>query len=177
MDQSYKVTYVNSYADLIAMENLDEGTLYFCQEPHPGKMYIKANGEITPIEASENSGLLQLNLYDLNKNIINQLDPMTKEEVKSYSGLIAEYKSKSNDNHHMLLCRDYNYYTIFEWSEFPPLEKFEDAVIEIINELGTVYSIEQLEDGAIEIWIKPIEEESVMAFYLFPYDPGVVYYG
>lgn len=176
MDQPYKITHVNSYADLMTMENLDEGTLYFCKEPHPSKLYTVTDGKLTPIEASSDSGL-QLNLYDLNKNIINQLDPMTEEEIKSYSALIDEYKNNSNNTHHMLLCRDYNYYTIFEWSEFSPLDKFSNTVIEIISELGTVYSIERLEDGAIEIWIKPTEEESVMAFYLFPYDAGVVYYG
>ena len=75
------------------------------------------------------------------------------------------------------LILQYNYYTIFEWTEFPPFIKFADAIIEIISDLGDVYSIEQLIDGAIEIWIKPIEEETPYAFYLFPYDAGVVYYG
>jgi hypothetical protein len=43
--------------------------------------------------------------------------------------------------------------------------------------LGTVYSIENKDDHAIEIWIKPVEEETPYAFYLFPYENGVVYYG
>ena len=33
------------------------------------------------------------------------------------------------------------------------------------------------EDDVIEIWIKPVGEESPLAFYLFPYENGVVYYG
>jgi hypothetical protein len=54
---------------------------------------------------------------------------------------------------------------------------FADNVYNIINTLGSVYSVEQLIDGAVEIWIKPNGEESPYAFYLFPYDAGVVYYG
>jgi hypothetical protein len=77
----------------------------------------------------------------------------------------------------MLLCKDYNYYTIFSYSLMPSFQTFGEAVCTIISELGSVYSIEQLEDGAIEIWIKPNGEESPYAFYLFPYDAGVVYYG
>ena len=59
----------------------------------------------------------------------------------------------------------------------PSFETFGKALITIISELGEIYSIEQLQDGAIEIWIKPFGEESPYAFYLFPYDAGVVYYG
>ena len=52
---------------------------------------------------------------------------------------------------------------------------FSDTVIEIITALGDIYSIEPTEyDDAVEIWIKPNEEEMPMVFYLFPYDTGVV---
>ena len=59
----------------------------------------------------------------------------------------------------------------------PSFSSFAEAVITIITELGEVYSIDCLDDGGIEIWIKPTGEESPYAFYLFPYDAGVVYYG
>ena len=57
------------------------------------------------------------------------------------------------------------------------INTFKIAVFTIITELGEVYSIELNEDGAMEIWIKPTGEESPYAFYLFPYDAGVVCYG
>ena len=95
--------------------------------------------------------------------------------------LFKEYYEKANNTYHMLLCKDFNYYTIFNqdltllteliFSDFP------SVVTSIITELGEVYSIELLEDGAMEIWIKPAGEENPYAFYLFPYDAGVVYYG
>jgi hypothetical protein len=119
---------------------------------------------------------VELNLYDLNKSVINQLEPMTPDEIIDNLNLIEEYYHKSKNNFHMLLCKDYNYYTIFAFDDIITIE-FTATVYDIIVSLGAVYSIENTEDGAIEIWIKPEGEEMPYAFYLFPYDAGVVYYG
>lgn len=119
---------------------------------------------------------IKLNLYDLNKSVINQLEPMTLDEIIDKLELIGEYYHKSNNSFHMLLCKDYNYYTIFAPDDIVILD-FIASIYDIIVNLGAVYSIENTEDGAIEIWIKPEGEEMPYAFYLFPYDAGVVYYG
>ena len=119
---------------------------------------------------------IELNLYDLNKSVINQLEPMTPDEIIDSLGLIKEYYRKSDNGFHMLLCKDYNYYTIFAPDRIMSSE-FTATVYDIIVNLGTIYSIENTKDGAIEIWIKPEGEEMPYAFYLFPYDAGVVYYG
>jgi hypothetical protein len=119
---------------------------------------------------------IELNLYDLNKSVINQLNPMTSDEIIDNLNLIEEYYHKSDNSFHMLLCKDYNYYTIFAPDDIITIE-FTATVYDIIVNLGTIYSIENTEDGAIEIWIKPEGEEMPYAFYLFPYDAGVVYYG
>ena len=119
---------------------------------------------------------VELNLYALNKSVINQLEPMTPDEIIDNLNLIEEYYHKSDNSFHMLLCKDYNYYTIFAPNDIITIE-FTATVYDIIVGLGAVYSIENTEDGAIEIWIKPEGEEMPYAFYLFPYDAGVVYYG
>ena len=119
---------------------------------------------------------IELNLYDLNKSVINQLEPMTPDEIIDNLNLIEEYYHKSDNSFHMLLCKDYNYYTIFAPDDIITIE-FTATVYDIIVNIGTIYSIENTEDGAIEIWIKPEGEEMPYAFYLFPYDAGVVYYG
>ena len=119
---------------------------------------------------------IELNLYDLNKSVINQLEPMTLDEIIDKLSLVKEYYHKSENSFHMLLCKDYNYYTIFALDDNVILD-FMTVVYDIIVNLGAVYSIENTEDGAIEIWIKPEGEEMPYAFYLFPYDAGVVYYG
>ena len=119
---------------------------------------------------------IELNLYDLNKSVINQLNPMTSDEIINNLSVIKEYYYRSENSFHMLLCKDYNYYTIFAHDDNAILD-FVAAVYDIIVNLGAIYSIENTEDGAIEIWIKPEGEEMPYAFYLFPYDAGVVYYG
>ena len=83
------------------------------------------------------------------------------------------------NNHYMLLCKEYNYYTIFESDAvLINTPTFGEAVYEIISNIGDVFSIDATDDGtAIEIWIKPDGQESAFVFYLFPYDAGVVYYG
>ena len=124
----------------------------------------------------ENKGI-EFNLYDLNKNVINQLNPLTLEEIKIKTNSLNDYREALNNTYYMMLCKDFNYYTIFSFSVKPSFETFSDAVLTIITELGDVYSIEWLDNGSVEIWIKPIGEETPYAFYLFPYDAGVVYYG
>ena len=67
---------------------------------------------------------------------------------------------------------------VINWLTMTSIPNFSVAVCEIISKLGKVMSIEVTEaEDAIEIWIVPEGEESAFAFYLFPYDAGVVYYG
>ena len=116
-----------------------------------------------------------MNLYDLNKNLVNQLKPLTKEEIFNKEKDFINLHKRFSNKHYMLLCTEYSYYTIFEEEKIIMNKPFSDTVIEIITALGDIYSIEPTENNdAIEIWIKPDEEEMPMVFYLFPYDPGVV---
>lgn len=140
------------------------------------KYYVYTGDRIwTEIKIDKDTGL-NLNLYDLNKSIIGQLKPLEKTDLFSKVEIIRDLKHKSKNKHYMLLCKDYNYYTIFEEKENDEFFNLSDAVLTIAFELGDVYSIEKTGDGAIEIWIKPTGEEEPYAFYLFPYDAGVVYY-
>ena len=165
---------VKNKSELFATQNHELGELAMCVDT--GEIYIwKEDTGWTQISV-DNKGF-EINLYDLNKNVISQLDPLTHGEITMKMGLIKEYYDKANNTYHMLLCKDFNYYTIFNYDSMLSFPDFSSAICTIITELGEVYSIELLEDGAIEIWIKPTGEESPYAFYLFPYDAGVVYYG
>ena len=167
-------TVIVSDEETLFKSQVDKDSIYFIKENNKVYIYNEEQNKYQLVNIENKN--LELNLYDLNKNIINQLEPMTKNEILSKIDLIEEYYNSSNNNHHMLLCRDYNYYTIFEKNEFSLITKFADTVIEIVTELGEVYSIEINEDKVLEIWIKPTGEENPYAFYLFPYDAGVVYY-
>ena len=165
---------------MIIVKNLDE--LYSIKNPPEGEnAYVENLLEIYRWKDGwhkykyDMEGI-DLNLYDLNRSIINQLTPMTTDEVIDKIPLIKEYYHKSDNSYHMLLCKDYSYYTIFAPDSIMTTD-FSTEVYNIIINLGNIYSIEKNEDGAIEIWIKPEGEETPYAFYLFPYDMGVVYYG
>ena len=171
---STKYLVVQNKAQLFALQNHEPGEMALCSDTNEIYCWDEKTGwSLINVEGKG----LELNLYDLNKNIIEQLNPLTTNEVSMKMGLINEYYQKANNTYHMLLCRDFNYYTIFNYDSMLTFPDFAGAVCTIVTELGDVYSIELLEDGAMEIWIKPTGEESPYAFYLFPYDAGVVYYG
>ena len=165
---------VNSKAELFAMQNHEPGEMALCKNTN--EIYIWDEEHGWSLITAEGKGF-EMNLYDLNKNVISQLDPLTPGEITMKMSLFKDYCDKANNLYHMLLCRDFNYYTIFNYSSVPNTPDFSSMVCTVITELGEVYSIELLEDGAMEIWIRPTGEESPYAFYLFPYDAGVVYYG
>lgn len=161
---------------LYAMQNHEENEIAYVEDLK--KIYSWQDSDGWQELNVENKGL-QLNLYELNKNIMSQMNPMTKEDIYNKSGEIFEfYTEVAPNDYYMLLCREYNYYTLFA-PDFRYKNHGEDdfvsAVLSIIEELGPVYSIEKTET-AIEFWIKPEGSETPLAFYLFPYDAGVVYY-
>lgn len=173
MENGYCI--VPTISALNALQNHIEGECVYCEED--GKIYSwQENDGWRPIEF-ENKGI-SMNLYDLNKSIVNQLPPLTLSEIAVRMDVIHKLHNESMNNHYMLLCKEYNYYTIFESDTMLNMPTFGAAVCEIISKLGKVMSIELTEtEDAVEIWIVPEGEESAFAFYLFPYDAGVVYYG
>ena len=165
---------VNNKIELFAIQNHEPGEMVLCKDTN--EIYIWDEDHGWSLMAVDGKGF-EMNLYDLNKNVINQLDPLTPGEITMKMSLFKDYYDKADNLYHMLLCRDFNYYTIFNYNSMPNTPDFSSMICTVITELGEVYSIELLEDGAMEIWIRPTGEESPYAFYLFPYDAGVVYYG
>lgn len=126
----------------------------------------------------QNQGI-EVNLYELSKNIMSQMDPMTEEELAELPHKILSWYAEDTktNKYYMLLCRDINYYTLFAQEEVgKDAVSFSEAVIDIVAPLGPVYGFEKTDAGALEFWIKPNESETPLAFYLFPYDAGVVHY-
>ena len=160
---------------MYALQNHIAGECVYCEEDQ--KIYIWQEDDGWQQADFEGKGIT-MNLYDLNKSIINQLPIMSNKDISAKIDIIEELHKKTANDHYMLLCKEYSYYTIFESDCMLNMPSFGAAVCEIISTVGDIYSIEPTEDkGAIEIWIKPDGEEDALAFYLFPYDGGVVYYG
>ena len=157
---------VSSVAELNSLQNVSDGDLILVDNDK--QVYCCKNGELTPISSDAN---LNLSLYDLNKNIISQLEPLDLNEIGEKMSLFKDFYNKTDNKHYMLLCKEYNYYTIFECDSMLNMPTFGAAISEVISNVGEVYSIEATENkDAVEIWIKPEGEETPLVFYLFPYD-------
>lgn len=137
------------------------------------EMEMKANYE-EKIEKQPLNGNLNMNLYDLNKAAVTQLPNYSEADKKAAKELINTYDDFSiATRYYMLLCRELNYYTVFQ-RQFTGSEDFGDVVIECLENLGNIKSIEVTEDKtAIEAWIVNSDNEAHV-IYLFNYDQGVI---
>ena len=125
-----------------------------------------------------------VSLYELNRSIIKQQGPLKEEDIKSKMDMLKEF-SNTFEKYSLLYGREINYFTLFVKDENCELESLDIGVIECLNNIGTIYSIEYTkEKDAIEIWmeveINSDTEESeklITCMYLFPYDAGIVKVG
>jgi hypothetical protein len=128
-------------------------------------------GEWKLIDGDINLGMTT---YDLNKQIIGQMDVLDAEGLTAAANTLTTYAKASDNIYHMLLCRDINYYTIFKIDILnEEVEGFGEVVLDCATDIGAIKSVDNTEDGAIEIWVHPVDNEPVV-MYLFPYDAGVV---
>lgn len=120
------------------------------------------------------AGNIQMNMYDLNKQLISQCPPLDKEQMYDARDIIDDYGKNTNNKYYMLLCRDINYYTLFNIDlKTPSLEEdFGSVVLDCVTDIGVIKAVDQAE-GAIEIWAHP-EDGEPLAIYLFAYDAGVI---
>lgn len=125
-----------------------------------------------------------VSLYELNRSIIKQQGPLKEKDIKSKMDMLKAF-SHTFEKYSLLYGREINYFTLFVKDENCELESLDIGVIECLNNIGTIYSIEYTkEKDAIEIWmeveINSDTEESeklVTCMYLFPYDAGIVKVG
>ena len=117
-----------------------------------------------------------ISFYDLNKELVAQLPALSETALKEKALLIKEYAYNTMNTFYMLYGRELNYFTIFR-HDTNNSESIEDIIIECLNNIGIVYSIELVNDNtAIEIWIKDVNN-NISCLYFFPYDNGIVTYG
>jgi len=166
--------YVGSEKDLQSLllkKHSKEGDIAICEDTR--KVYQYVNGEWEPMKMS---GGLEMSLYEMNKQIIAQLPPYDDRDLLKLRKRINKFTEKLYNSYYMLLCKDFNYYTIFAHNEADAGEfkTIGHAVVAIIKEMNAqVYSADNMEDR-FEIWLKPEGEEEIYDFLFFPYDEGVV---
>lgn len=115
-------------------------------------------------------------LYDLNKSVMSQVKPMSKEKLDEAQKEIADWFNWGIDTYAMLLCRERYDFTVFHLYETanvnPPVLAAKEA-IGCLTDRGEILSIEKINDNvAWECWVKINNEAFV--YYLFPYDNAVI---
>lgn len=114
---------------------------------------------------------VDMNLYDMNKQIISQISPI--QDFTDKINLINEYGINMRNKYYMLYGKEISYFTLFELIE--PYY-FGQEVIDCLQNVGTIKAIDLTEEGhAIEIWVET--EDGPTCLYLFAYDSGVVQVG
>ena len=126
-----------------------------------------------PKEETKASGNLQMNLYDLNKQIIAQMPALDEEGIEYSLMTIMAYIKNTKNQFYMLLCKDINYYTIFNISTAITEPYACEEVIACAREWGVIKSVEITDNNAVEIWVQD-EDNEARVMYLFPYDAGVI---
>ena len=126
----------------------------------------------------------QLTLYDLNKQMVAQMSPMTEEnEQQHIEEIFNPFLTEKNNKYYMLLCKELSYFTLFHKDESNS-DDFFKTLKELITSNGTLitacWTNEDTKES-IEYWVRiktPIENNpdfsEVYCFVLFPYDAGVV---
>lgn len=118
----------------------------------------------------------EISLYELNKSMVAQIAPMSVEDIQKKKIELRKFIDRTRNKFYMLLCREANYYTLFEKQSFVTIKDIlEEVVIECANDFGTIQSIEKTDDGGgYEIWVKDKETNEGRLFMFFPYDLGVI---
>lgn len=126
---------------------------------------------------AESDGAISLNLYELNKQINSQLQPITEDQYFEKIELINNYVKDTQNIHYMLYGKDISYFTVFQ-KHIGYDETVGEAVIDCIKNVGHIRSIDLTwNKDAVEIWVdvsKNDDEKELIVMYLFMYDSAIV---
>lgn len=118
-----------------------------------------------------------LNVYEFNKNIMKQWPVI--EDLASVEATIWNYwENAPFDSYLMLLCREKNDYTLFDFNG-NNASNFANDIFECFANRGVgIVNAEVVDCGvAMEIWVKkPGQKEEADLYYLFPADQMVITY-
>ena len=162
---------VLNYNSLQAIQNHEIGEIAKVMDVD--KYYIYTNKGWQEFD-EENPGIT---LYEINKLIISQLPTLNEESIKKAKQIIKDYvyNEEHEDDYYMLLCHELKYFTVFVNDlECNTDEVIENVIIDCLNSVGEIKSIELTEDKeAIEIWITDPEGDTYV-MYFFDYGRGIV---
>lgn len=161
-----------TYEDSLTYKGIEGEVLYVEMLNGSKKLAIFRNGTLDYIDAKVAGEGLSLNLYDLNKQAMEQFPELTDEQIAAAQETVNDFYYMTGNKYHMLYGKEISYFTLFCKDDHLADCTFSEGVFDCISDLGALVSVEQVEE-AIEFWIKTYEGETT-CLYLFPYDSGVV---
>ena len=158
-------TMLESYTNR-AKNRLEPGEIAYIADK---ENYVMWNGtEWLPLPetvSAETGKGLTFTAYDLNKSIMSQAPVLT--DLTQPAAVIDEYAAGREN--FMLLCRDINYYTIFQKSKetYVHFDTLGEAVLTCAQDIGQILAVDYMEEtGTVEIWVRTHEDENLcMCFF------------
>ena len=159
---------VPTHKSLVALPRVEENEVAYVEKENRYFKYVNKIWE--PVEPE---GTLSIgSVYDMNKQIMSQMPNMTDEQIQRGVATIKELATAHFDGKFfMLLCNELKYYTVFVKDNGQ--YSMPEEVVACAGEVGKLKSIELDDNGAVEIWVQP-EDDEPHAMYFFNYDAGVV---
>lgn len=140
------------------MQNSSDGKYYIWHEDNWHEFKMESSG-------------IEMGLYDMNKQIIEQLSDLT--DWAHAEDVLTHFEGEWRNQYYMMYGKEISYFTVFHIKE---RIAFAREVIDCIRNVGTVKAIDLTEAAdAVEIWVMYNNEPTCL--YLFPYDMGIVEVG
>lgn len=127
---------------------------------------IYTNGKWVGL-SSQGKNNCGISLYDLNKQIIEQLPVMNTE---GFPDILREFLEIEGNSFYMLYGKEISYFTLFLTHSVEDANNFAEEIKGCISNIRSFDYIQ--ENHGIEIWGEV--ENILTCFYLFPYDAGVI---
>ena len=131
--------------------------------------------QFKPKENKSKAGLDAGTLYDMNKQIMKDREPLTHLEIAAIQPKVEDWFNMIIDTYAMLLCherRDYTIFHLYETQNPNPPAVAAREFIGCLNDRGEILAIDETNDGAWEIWLRI--NGIIFCYYLFRYDDAVI---
>ena len=112
-----------------------------------------------------------ISLYEYSKQVVANEVPM--DPILFNQKMIEVSMDMVEHTYMMLLCHDRRDYTIFHIANADKKIAAKE-ISETLYNRGKILLVDKQKDGSWEIWIRDSLTDENFAYYLFPYDNGVV---
>lgn len=159
-------------------KSFKEGDIVYLTDKQQTVCYKNNNWiEITDEVQVKGTSNIEMNTYDMNKQIISQLPILS--DLTEAEKTINTFARNSFNNDFMLLCKELSYYTIFQKKDdfFTDFFTFGEAVLTCAQDIGNIISVDYMENtNTIEIWVRTKNNEDNVCMVLFDCKDFIVTY-